>query len=159
MMAVGAFMAFPVPFEYSFSTILGARRVPTLPALDIKTGYSAPKTDVEARSLLLKAWKDNQTRELAEIQIIDVRDTAEVKKSWDDFIVRTHGGASSDHKYTLFMRHPRRSCEAFAFATLQQNPWREDQFPEAQTIAELETWVRPLINEEKSGKLSGKPHH
>lgn len=30
-------------------------------------GYSAPVTDLEARNILLKAWQDNSTRELAEI--------------------------------------------------------------------------------------------
>ena len=30
-------------------------------------GYSAPVTDIEARTLLLEAWKENPTRELAEI--------------------------------------------------------------------------------------------
>lgn len=36
-------------------------------------GYSAPVTDVDARDLLLKKWRDNPTRELAEIDIVDIR--------------------------------------------------------------------------------------
>ena len=59
----------------------------------------------------------------------------------------------------LMMHHPRRSCEAFAFATLQQAPWREDPFPTSCSITELEEWIRPLIEEEASGKLSGEPLH
>lgn len=58
-----------------------------------------------------------------------------------------------------FMFHPRRTCEAFAFATLQQDPWHEDRYPEVKTLSELEAWIRPLIDEELTGKLSGKPHH
>lgn len=122
-------------------------------------GYSAPKTDVEAKSLLLKAWKANETQQLAEIQIIDVRHREEVRKSWDDFIVGTHGGVYNDYKNSLFMQHPRRSCEAFAFATLQQRPWKPDPYPRANTLKELEEWIIPVIHEEESGKLSGNPLH
>jgi len=122
-------------------------------------GYSAPTTDVEARSLLLKAWRDNPTRELAEIDIIDIRDAAAVEASWTDFIVRSHGGAYANFSHSNLTRHPRRSCEAFAFATLQQSPWPEDQYPVARSLADLRAWIAPLLAEEASGKLLGKPHH
>ena len=56
------------------------------------------------RALLLKAWRDNPTRELAEIGIVDIREPQEVKASWSDFIVRTHGSASKDFSYNLLMR-------------------------------------------------------
>ena len=122
-------------------------------------GYSAPTTDVEARALLLKAWRDNPTRELAEIGIVDIREPDDVKASWSDFIVRTHGSASKDFSYNLLMRHPRRSCEAFAFATLQQAPWREDPFPIECSLGDLESWIKPLIQEEDTGILNGNPLH
>jgi hypothetical protein len=122
-------------------------------------GYSAPTTDVEAKALLLKSWTDNPTRELAEIDIVDIRDPSEVRDSWSDFIVRTHGGASKDFSYNRLMRHPRRSCESFAFATLQIDPWRADPFPACRSLAELEMWIKPLIDEEASGRLSGEPLH
>ena len=120
-------------------------------------GYSAPTTDVEARELLLKAWRDNPTRELAEIGIVDIRDPAEVKASWSDFIVSTHSSVSKD--YNPIMRHPRRSCEAFAFATLQGEPWREDPFPTECSLDDLQSWIEPLIEEEETGKLNGTPLH
>lgn len=122
-------------------------------------GYSAPASDVEAKSLLLKAWRDNSTRELAQFNIVDLREPSEVEATWSDFIVRTHGGASQEFKWNILMRHPRRTCEAFAFATLQQAPWQEDPFPEAKTLDELEKWVVPLLDEEEAGKFSGKPLH
>jgi hypothetical protein len=97
-------------------------------------GYSAPTIDVEARALLLKSWKENPTRELAQLSIVDIREPSEVEISWADFIIESHSGASRDFSYSNLMRHPRRSCEAFAFATLQQDPWREDQFPGVVTL-------------------------
>ena len=122
-------------------------------------GYSAPTTDVEARALLHKAWRDNPTRELAHIGIVDTRDPEEVKTSWSDFIVQTHSGVSKDFSYSLLMHHPRRSCEASAFATLQGDPWREDPFPTECSLDDLQSWVEPLIEEEETGKLNGIPLH
>lgn len=122
-------------------------------------GYSAPQSDIEAKSLLLNAWKDNPTRELAQFNIVDLRDPAEVEATWSEFIVRTHGGATQEFAWNILKRHPRRSCKAFAFATLQQDPWKEDPFPEAKTLKELEDWIAPLLEEEASGKLDGKPLH
>lgn len=122
-------------------------------------GYSAPATDVEARELLLKAWRVNGTRELAEFDIMDIRPKDQVEKSWSDFLAGIHGGATNNFSHNILMKHPRRSCEAFAFATLQQDPWAEDPFPKNCSLADLKRWVRPLIDEESAGKLSGKPHH
>jgi len=122
-------------------------------------GYSAPKTDVEARELLLKAWSENPTRTLAEFDVIDIAERQLIEKSWSDFIVTTHGSISDDFSNNILMRYPRRSCESFAFATLQQAPWHEDPFPQASTLQDLEDWVRPLLDEEQTGKLSGIPHH
>lgn len=122
-------------------------------------GYSAPKTDVEARELLLKAWRDNPTQTLGEFDVIDIADRKAVEESWSEFIVETHGGVSDDFKHNILMRHPRRSCDAFAFATLQCAPWHEDPFPQARTLQELEDWVQPLLAEEAEGKLAGNPHH
>jgi len=122
-------------------------------------GYSAPQTDVEAKSLLLKAWRDNSTRTLAQFSIVDIRDAGEVEASWSDFLDGVHGGAISDVYQEYLMFHPRRTCEAFAFATLQQQPWHEDRFPKAKTLHELEEWIKPLIEEENGGILKGKPLH
>ena len=41
-------------------------------------GYSAPVTDVEARALLLNSWKANTTRELAQIEVVDIRPSEEL---------------------------------------------------------------------------------
>jgi hypothetical protein len=37
---------------------------------------------VEAKLLLLKAWRENSTRTLAEFTIIDIRGREEVEVSW-----------------------------------------------------------------------------
>jgi len=122
-------------------------------------GYIAPKTDVEARSLLLNAWTKNTTKTLSEFDIIDIASRDEVQKSWDEFIVRDHGSITQSFEHNYLTKHPRRTCEAFAFATLQQDPWREDAFPKSSNLEDLENWITPLIAEESTNRLEGKPHH
>lgn len=119
-------------------------------------GYSAPVTDVEARSLLLKKWKENPTRELAEIDIVDIRPREEIELSWADFFVRQHYGIFPDVSQTTSFHHPRRSCEAFAMATLQQDPWADNDFPPVRHLEDLQAWLRPLLNEEAVELFSGK---
>ncbi|ABD69054.1 conserved hypothetical protein [Rhodoferax ferrireducens T118] len=120
-------------------------------------GYSAPATDVEARSLLLNKWMENPTRELAEIDIVDIRPREAIKSSWADFFVRQHYGIFPDVRRTISFHHPRRSCEAFAMATLQQDPWTENDLPPVQRLEDLHAWLRPLLEEEASGMFSGRP--
>ena len=120
-------------------------------------GYSAPVTDVEARELLLKKWMENPTRELAEIDVVDIRPRVEIEGSWSDFFVRQHYGIFSDIIRTTSFHYPRRSCEAFAMATLQQDPWPENDFPATRILAEIHAWLQPLLDEEANGTFTGKP--
>ena len=120
-------------------------------------GYSAPVTDIEARGLLLDKWKINPTRDLAEIDIVDIRERAEIEANWKDFFVRRHYGIFKDVLHTTSFRHPRRSCEAFAMATLQQVPWRENNFPKTRNLEELHAWIKPLLDEEEQGSFTGSP--
>lgn len=120
-------------------------------------GYSAPQTDVEARALLLKSWNENLTRGLSEIDVIDIADEALLRKNWKEFIVGDHFSASKKFDTNYIMYHPRRTCEAFAFATLQQDPWATNAFLETKDLDKLQSWILPLITEEQMGKFDGKP--
>ncbi len=120
-------------------------------------GYSAPKTDVEARALLLEAWKDNPTFELAQIEIIDKKPRKELERNWKEFFCRNHYGIFKFIWHSDIFHHPRRSCEAFAMATLQQSPWKRNPFPRTASLAKLQEWARLLWSEETGGRLSGKP--
>lgn len=53
-------------------------------------GYSAPKSDVEAVSMIKKAWGPVSKRNLEEIEIIDIRNEDEVINSWNRFIHTHH---------------------------------------------------------------------
>ncbi|MCX6578452.1 MAG: hypothetical protein NTV82_18950 [Candidatus Aminicenantes bacterium] len=120
-------------------------------------GYAAPETDVEARKLLLNAWKDNPTFELAQIEIIDIKPEEKLTRKWKEFFCRDHYGIFKSIWSSYLFRYPRRSCEAFAMATLQQSPWRVNPFPKTTNLRKLQEWARLLWFEENDGKLSGKP--
>lgn len=120
-------------------------------------GYSAPRTDVEAKSIMHSAWDTNQTHELAEIEIVDMKPPEEVRETWADFIVRQHYGVSDQIRHTWMFRHPRRSCEALAAATLQNSPLPNNPYPTFTSIQELQEWVSPLVAEEVEYEKKGTP--
>ena len=120
-------------------------------------GYSAPATDVEARNLLLQSWQENPTRDFGQINIVDKRPIKDLEDSWRDFFVRRHYTILSDVRHTTSFRHPRRSCEAFAMATLQQDPWQENFYPNTQSLDEIHAWLQPMLDEEVEGTFSGNP--
>ena len=122
-------------------------------------GYSAPETDVDARELMKTAWDKNQSQMFGEIEVLDNRDREEVRAAWDDFIVRTHGAVFDSFPHSQLARHPRRSCEAFAWATLQQEPRIEEPFPNCSTLGELHDWISPFIEDEKQEYLACHPLH
>ncbi len=111
-------------------------------------GYSAPKTDVEARKLMLDDWKANPTLVLAQVDVIDISPEDELEKTWEDFFVRDHYMSVADIFRSYLFQHPRRSCDAFAAATLMNKPWYDNPFPRFKKLAELQSWIGPLIEEE-----------
>jgi hypothetical protein len=112
-------------------------------------GYSAPVTDVAARELMLKVWRANQVREFSQLEAVDIKSKQALKKAWADFIVRNNYAFLKRAFDTYMFHYPRRSCDAFAGATLQQRPWKENRMPSFKSLAELQRWVAPLVNEER----------
>ncbi len=120
-------------------------------------GYSAPTTDAAAVEIMSRAWTHNPTFELGQVSIVDIKSDEELERIWRPFLCRSHYGIHRNLSTTWILRHPRRSGEALAMATLQNDPWRENTFPRFQSLAELHAWIAPLLIEEESGKFSGQP--
>jgi hypothetical protein len=112
-------------------------------------GYSAPKSDVEARKLMLDDWKNNPALEFAEVDIVDIKPRQQLEETWKEFFVRSHYGIQDDIRKSYLFRHPRRSCDAFAAAALMCNPWYDNPFPRFDSLGKLQEWVKPLIEEEE----------
>jgi hypothetical protein len=120
-------------------------------------GYGAPASDVNARELMMEAWRTNGTQELAEIELVDIRPRRQLVKSWSDFIVRQHYGVSRTARRGLAFHYPRRSCDAFAFATLQLDPWRARKLPRFRKLTSLHAWLGQLMTDEVLYEQEGRP--
>ncbi len=118
-------------------------------------GYAAPKSDVAAKDIMLRAWKANESMELAEISIVDIKPEAELEETWSSFFVRHHYGISTTPHW-LFS-HARRSCDHFAMATLQLQPCHDNPLPATSDLSALHTWVAPYIAEEIALREHGTP--
>lgn len=119
-------------------------------------GYSAPTTDVAAKSLMLEAWESNPLRKAALISIIDLKDEKELEETWEDFKAWSFSASTKSLTDTSLFRFPRRVCDAQFMANYQQDPWPENKYPEFKTLVEMHDWIKPLALEEKQGVLSSK---
>jgi len=120
-------------------------------------GYSAPATDVLARQLLLEAWTTNPTRDFAQITIVDTKERSDVEANWKEFFVRQNYSILPCLDESYLFRHPRRSCDHLAMATLQGSPCRENPLPDTSILEDLQAFIRPLIQEEKDRERDGTP--
>ena len=126
-------------------------------------GYSAPKTDVEAVSLLETAWRRNSRYEFNEVNIVDILPRANVENNWSGFIYKSHGGIYDNVRDTQSFRYARRSCESWGDAIMQGEAWHENNIPQFRHLQELQSWVKQLVEEEILSKqtnvlLRGKCH-
>lgn len=120
-------------------------------------GYSAPSSDFKAKELMLEVWDKNDTRELASIELIDIKPEDQLYETWKPFITRHHYGNISSFYDSYLMVHPRRTCEALAWATLQQNPWPNDPVPTFDDLSNMQNWFARLIHEEDKLEELGVP--
>ena len=120
-------------------------------------GYSAPTTDVAARDAMMEAWRRNESREIAQINIIDVKTPEVLHESWQDFITRSHYGTMNSFMRSYLARHPRRSCDALFAATMMLDPWKDDWIPEFESYEKLRDWLDPLWREEHALRQTGEP--
>lgn len=114
-------------------------------------GYSAPVTDVAARKILIDTFSSNRFREFAEVEIIDIRNREEIEAAWRDFFFSHHYGIFDSFEHSQISRHFRRSCDAFAMATLQCHPVSENRPVGITSVEELRRFTVPLYHEEQSG--------
>jgi len=120
-------------------------------------GYGAPDADVEAQRIMREVWDSNRTRELAQISIIDIRPEDELRVTWRPFFVGNHYSVSSSIDYSQLFTHPRRSCDAFAMASLQQRPCHDNPLPRVGSLHELHDFILPLVEEEEDQEARGTP--
>lgn len=120
-------------------------------------GYSAPKSDVEAISMLKKAWGNVERRNLEEIEIIDIRQEDEIVESWKDFIHTHHYSCHSNLFDASLGKLPRRTCEA-TFDRLMKCTFLDGSkgFKPEMSFKDIQATIQALLEEETVSKHSGE---
>lgn len=75
-------------------------------------GYSGPKTDQEAISVMKEAWGDTDKRYMEQIAFISLEDEMEIIKNWEPFIHTHHYELQNNFYDSWIANHPRRTGEA-----------------------------------------------
>ena len=120
-------------------------------------GYSAPVTDIEALSMMKKAWGRIEDRNMEQFEIIDVRSEEDVTESWKDFIHTHHYDYRTSFFDSSLALFPRRTDEAYFCHFLPLTPEEafveDNRLPsEFKTFEEMWAWYQPLIDVEEKAK-------
>ena len=119
-------------------------------------GYSAPASDVEAKSLMKKAWGRVGDRNLEEIEIIDLKDEDVLGETWKDFIHSHHYRTYTDFYDSFLARHPRRSCESMWAQLMECQFLTDREVPRAVDFPTLWNWHSPLMEVEREDGCTGR---
>ena len=117
-------------------------------------GYSAPTSDVEAVDLLSEGWGDKYERSLEQIEIIDMLDESILKDRWDRFLHTHHFGTHTDFYESMLGKCSRRSVDACFGANINCVAWEEYPIPKDAPWQEIDVWLKPYIEAEKSYRIS-----
>lgn len=116
-------------------------------------GYGAPVSDIEALSLLNKAWGTQDDRSMEQFEIIDITPEEELRNRWNGFIHSHHYDVIDNYFGSSLANNPRRTCESYfchyapltpAEAFRSSNPIPQN----FKTLDELWKWHEPLIDAE-----------
>lgn len=108
-------------------------------------GYSAPKSDVVAISMLKTALNRNAYRNIAEIEIVDIKEKEEIEKLWSDFIVGNHYSCHKSFFDTRLACFPRYSCEALFEETMKCNFLTHSKgFKENMSFEDINTFLHKI---------------
>jgi len=110
-------------------------------------GYSAPKSDKEAKQMMLKAFS-SQFRILDQIEVIDIAEEEKIYKTWSPFAKQTnyHLNIHQSLKYTIIGEFPRRSVEGYVKRNID-GWWGGStlKLKECNSFKELAQLVEPLL--------------
>lgn len=112
-------------------------------------GYGAPKSDVEAVSLMKKAWGKIEDRSMEQVEIIDIKENEELADTWSEFIFSHHYEAHKSFFDSHLYKVPRRSIEAYFEMFFNANFIDPHEFPKDASFVQLEAFVRNLTKYER----------
>lgn len=117
-------------------------------------GYSAPKTDIEAISIMKEAWGEPEIRQsMTQFEIIDIQSEDKLLKSWEDFIFSHHYEISNSFFESSIFYYPRRTGEVYNAQYLDAKFVEGNLPPKFSNLDEMWRWYKKLIEAEKTIKF------
>ena len=98
---------------------------------------------------MFNVWKKNKTRDLGEIEIIDIAQKSSIQANWAVFFIREHYWITSSFEQSYLSLYPRRSCEAFASSSLYNDPWGDIESFVGNSLSEYHKWINRIIQSEE----------
>lgn len=113
-------------------------------------GYSAPKSDTNAISLMKSAWSDSDFKEFIQTEIIDVKKEDILHETWYPFLYSHHYDIYNDFYKSWIANHPRRTGEAYINQYIDAAFIEDNPIPRNYSFKDLWNWYIPFIENEKS---------
>lgn len=111
-------------------------------------GYSAPQSDVEAIELLKKGWGKPESRQLEQVEIIDIKPEEDLREAWDSFILEHHYDTENSFYDSWIACHPRRSCDAVWRQTMEVEFLENNLIPRGLSFGDQVAWYKQLMSAE-----------
>lgn len=107
-------------------------------------GYSAPATDVDARTRIIEKLRSNDLLDLLQVEIVDPNAKALMKASLNRIAAKTHCDPCFPLSNSWLFRHPRLSCEALFQATMMVKPIPSYSQPDSDNLQSLRDWAAEM---------------
>jgi|SRR5690554_943813 len=118
-------------------------------------GYGAPVTDVEAIDLLSSSWGSPDSRNMEQVEMINVESEETCTSKWKRFIHTSHYDYFTNYFDSRLAKFPRRTFENYHHQMLPSSPSEAFQKPNPvptnfRTLEEMWEWYQPLIDAEQA---------
>ncbi|MFW6016411.1 MAG: hypothetical protein ACOCRK_08220 [bacterium] len=112
-------------------------------------GYGVPESDRAAISLFKEAWGDTGKRSFEEVEIIDIKESEELRQTWNEFIHTHHYRTTKSYFNSQIALCPRRSIEAYYEQLLNAKFVIDHKISPGLSFNELKKEINGLIEYEE----------
>jgi len=112
-------------------------------------GYSAPSTDVEAVGLLSEGWGTPESRQLEEVEIVDVIEEDVLRERWNRFAYSHHYSCFTSFYDSASAVMPRRSVEGLLAQNLDGEFVDRAKWPQNAGWDDLKRFLQPYLDAER----------
>ena len=117
-------------------------------------GYSAPKTDVDAVSMMKEAWKEqHRDRLLADTTVINSHTGDDVYEHWKSFFHSHYSTLVDDFYKSDIAMYPRRGFERSWENNMEADFVEENPIPKNLSFSELWKWFHQFVKAENEYRI------